>query len=133
MAKDVHDGLLTPLVLVGASLVDHDAPLLHRLPSLSTLYLANTTVPGGPVFYLVVLRHTLACLSLSNSTSITDDACPALVLLTRLIALDFADITIQMPGPTSYLNTLHTRYLLAPMPPFITSLCIVSILFTAAL
>ncbi|KAI0026538.1 hypothetical protein K488DRAFT_91813 [Vararia minispora EC-137] len=33
----------------------------------------------------------------------------------------------------AYLNTLHTHYLLAPTPSFITSSCIVSVLSTAAL
>ncbi|KAI0029421.1 hypothetical protein K488DRAFT_8061, partial [Vararia minispora EC-137] len=149
-----HFAHLTELVLDGAPLVDRDVLLFHRLPSLSALHLANTAISDESVFHLVALRHTLARLSLRNNTSITDDACPALALLTRLFSLDLAGTAIRMPGlrrlaraeqlvralaldaPApceTYLDTLHTRYLLAPAAPLITSPRIVSVLSTAAL
>ncbi|KAI0033317.1 hypothetical protein K488DRAFT_84999 [Vararia minispora EC-137] len=80
--QDVLAAHLTSLVLDGAPLVNRDILLLHHLPSLSAFHLANTTVSDESPFHLITPRHSLACLSLHNNTSITDDACPAPALLT---------------------------------------------------
>ena len=50
------------------------------------------------VFYLVALRHTLTTLKLHGNKSVTDDALPALLLLSRLRKLGLRGTTISMTG-----------------------------------
>jgi hypothetical protein len=95
-------------------LTDDDLLHIHHLPSLEELNLNYTGVcdtgyarsaepstsfyPLARVFYLVALRHTLTSLKLRGNKSVTDNALPALLLLSHLRILGLRGTTISMTG-----------------------------------
>ncbi|KAI0311257.1 hypothetical protein OF83DRAFT_1177766 [Amylostereum chailletii] len=130
---------LTTLFLDYAALHDRDLLFLHRLPALKRLSMCSTGISNEAVFYTVALKASLAALVLRDNPGVTDDAAPALSLLTHLSSLSLTGTGLTMHGlrklvpalsrlahldiPTAceeYLDSLHTRYLLAPAPPLVT-------------
>ncbi|KAI9434400.1 hypothetical protein H4582DRAFT_2112595 [Lactarius indigo] len=129
---------LSILVLEDVPLTDDDLLHIHHLPSLEELNLNCTGVCDIGIFYLVALRRTLTSLTLRGNRSVTDNAFPALLLLSRLRLLGLRGTIISMTGlrrlisfsdylfldvPAdceAYIDTLHTQYLLSPLPPLIT-------------
>jgi hypothetical protein len=105
---------LSILVLEYVPLTDDDLLHIHHLPSLEELNLNYTGVcdtgyaslcralyflyPPARVFYLVALRHTLTTLKLRGNKSVTDNALPALLLISRLRMLGLRGTTISMTG-----------------------------------
>ncbi|KAH9052289.1 hypothetical protein EDB87DRAFT_1692447 [Lactarius vividus] len=142
---------LSILVLEDVPLTDDDLLHIHHLPSLEELNLNCTGICDTGIFYLVALRHTLTTLMLRGNRLVTDNALPALLLLSRLRILGLRDTIISMTGlrrlipfsdylfldvPTdceAYIDTLHTQYLLSPLPPLITQPEVASTLELAAL
>ncbi|KAI3605653.1 hypothetical protein WG66_011992 [Moniliophthora roreri] len=124
-----------------------DMDLLHilRLPRLKRLCLDNTGIGNEAIYHLTALQHTLCSLSLAHNPGITDDAVPALVLLSKLGFLCLVGTSIGMVGlrrlavvvgkegravdveiPEScelYIVNLESsaRYVLYPQPPLISS------------
>ena len=105
---------LSILVLEYVPLTDDDLLHIHHLPSLEELNLNHTGVGDtgyaslcrslfflyhlASVFYLVALRHTLTTLKLRGNESITDNALPALLLLSHLRMLGLRGTIISMTG-----------------------------------
>lgn len=66
---------------------------MHRSAESSTSF-----YPLARVFYLVALRRTLTTLKLRGNKSVTDNALPALLLLSHLRMLGLRGTTISMTG-----------------------------------
>ena len=69
--------------------------------TLGTHHAADASTPYNPlarIFYLVALRHTLTTLMLRGNISVTDNAFPALLLLSRLRMLSLRGTIISMTG-----------------------------------
>ncbi|KAI0246286.1 hypothetical protein BJV78DRAFT_1135488, partial [Lactifluus subvellereus] len=129
---------LSILLLEGIPLQDDDLLYIHHLPNLSKLNLNSTGICDVGVFHLVALRRTLTTLMLRDNPLITNDAVPALLLLSCLQVLGLRGTAVSMTGlrrltpfskhlsldvPTKcelYLVELHTQYLLSPLPPLIS-------------
>ncbi|KAI0261118.1 hypothetical protein BC834DRAFT_1009126, partial [Gloeopeniophorella convolvens] len=129
---------LSDLNLEGIPLSDDSILYIHRLPGLSRLNLNCTGISDVGIFYIVALRRTVVTLSLRDNPGITDDSGPALSMLLHLKILDLCGTNVTMAGMRrlghfsstlaldipyeceAYLDTLHTQYLLSPLPPLIT-------------
>ncbi|KAI9454768.1 hypothetical protein BJY52DRAFT_1100378, partial [Lactarius psammicola] len=123
---------LSILVLENVPLTDDDLLHIHHLPSLEEL---NLNLYGRMIFYLVAMRHTLTTLMLRDNRSVTDNALPALFMTGLRRLIPFSDyLVLDVPADCeAYLDTLHTQYLLSPLPPLITQPEAASTLELAAL
>ncbi|KAI0290402.1 hypothetical protein B0F90DRAFT_1786431 [Multifurca ochricompacta] len=113
---------LSALSLENISLHDDDLLCIHHLPSLSDLNLNCTGIGDVGVFYLVTLRRTLTTLMLRANKLITDGAVPALFMTgLRLLTPFSGHLFLDVPTNCEvYLDSLHTQYILSPLPPLIT-------------
>ncbi|KAL0576087.1 hypothetical protein V5O48_005886 [Marasmius crinis-equi] len=78
----------------------NDLDLLHvvRLPKLRRLWLENTAIGDEAIYHLTGLRGTLNALSVASNPRVTDDAVPALILLSKLQFLSLVGTGIGMVG-----------------------------------
>ncbi|KAF9554469.1 hypothetical protein CPC08DRAFT_672182 [Agrocybe pediades] len=146
---------LHELSFTGVRIKHSDLLHIHHLPCLSILTLEKSGIGNEGVFLLVSLKNTLTRLSLAVNPDIDNDAVPAIILLHRLCFLSIIDTSIDMIGlrrlaqhmdeseqimdieiPFAcevYVDEVHTKYLVNPLPPLITNPNACSQLTTAAL
>ncbi|KAF9460358.1 hypothetical protein BDZ94DRAFT_1170029, partial [Collybia nuda] len=134
---------LSELFLSDTRLEDFDIIHIHHLPKLTTLLLNNTSISNEAVFLLIPLKRSLTQLSVATNPDINDDAIPAILLLSKLSFVSILDTNIGMPGirrlartiyeedriidieiPSvceRYIDHMHKKYLLYPLPPLIVN------------
>ncbi|KAF9474752.1 hypothetical protein BDN70DRAFT_924400 [Pholiota conissans] len=127
----------------GIQILNSDIQHIHHLPNLTTLLLDETAITNEAVYLLVSLKRTLLRLSLARNPDINDDAVPAILILSELSFLSVFDTSIGMTGIRriaetihkekrvmdveipfvceDYIDSVHSHYLLNPLPPLISN------------